>query len=151
MPAGVSDVGSDPGNGHDGPPTAGRLTRWLWLGFGHGCVALGTAGAALPLLPTVPFLLLAAWAYARGSRRLRERLFAHPRFGPSLRAWRDHGVISRRGKIAAVAACGVSIAIAVASADGVVVPAVAGTAIAGAATFVVTRPSHAAESGRRHG
>jgi len=136
---------SDP-TGDDPPASVGRIARRLWLGFGHACVAVGMAGAALPLVPTVPLLLLAAWAYTRGSPRLRRRLFADPRFGPSLRAWRDHGAISRRGKIAAVTACAVSLAIAVASADGLLVPLIAGTFITGAAVFVMTRPSPPAES-----
>lgn len=133
-------MSGDPAGGHP-PPDMSRLARRLWLGFGHACVAVGMAGAALPLLPTVPLLLLGAWAYARGSPRLRAYLFAHPRFGPSLRAWRDHGAISRRGKVSAVVGCAVSLGIAAVSTDGLLVPVVAGVFITGAAVFVVTRPA----------
>lgn len=55
-------------------------------------------GAALPLLPTVPFMLLAAFCFARGSEKVHRWLVFHPRFGPAIRDWRAHGAISRDGK-----------------------------------------------------
>jgi len=58
---------------------------------------------ALPGLPTFPFLLLAAWAASRGSRRLHDWLYDHPRFGPALTQWRDHRAITRRDRYTAVA------------------------------------------------
>ena len=78
--------------------------RLIWLGFGGLCVGLAIAGAALPLLPTTPFLLLAVFAFARSSRRLHDWLLDHRHFGPLIRNWRDHGGIDRRSKILAVAA-----------------------------------------------
>lgn len=59
---------------------------------------LGLIGAVLPLLPTVPFLLLAAWAAGRGWPNLEARLLAHPRCGPLIRQWRERGAVSRRAK-----------------------------------------------------
>ena len=52
-----------------------RLMRYLWLGVGMIALALGTAGIVLPLLPTVPFYLLAAFCFAKGSERI-HRWFA---------------------------------------------------------------------------
>lgn len=46
---------------------------------------LAFAGMALPLLPTVPFLLLSAWCFARSSPRLHRWMRRHPRLGPPLR------------------------------------------------------------------
>ena len=50
--------------------SANRLMRYLWLGIGMTALALGTAGIVLPLLPTVPFYLLAAFCFAKSSERL---------------------------------------------------------------------------------
>lgn len=75
-----------------------RRLRWVWLAFGHCCVALGAVGAFLPLLPTTPLLLLAAWAYARSSPALRAKLYNHPRYGATLHAWHEQGAIPRRAK-----------------------------------------------------
>lgn len=72
--------------------------RWLLLALALGCLALGVAGIFLPLVPTVPFLLVAAWAAARSSPRLHAWLEGHPRFGSLLRQWREAGVVPRRAK-----------------------------------------------------
>lgn len=61
-------------------------------------LALGVMGLFLPVVPTVPFLLLAAWAAARSSPRLLAWLEDHPHFGQSLRDWRHGGVVRRRAK-----------------------------------------------------
>lgn len=72
--------------------------RWLYIGLGWICFGLGIAGVILPGLPATPFMLLALGAFARGSPRLERWLLAHRVFGPTLRAWRAHRVISVRTK-----------------------------------------------------
>lgn len=52
----------------------------------------------LPVLPTVPFLIVAAWAGSRGWPRLEIWLLEHPRHGPAIRRWRDYGAVPRRAK-----------------------------------------------------
>jgi uncharacterized protein len=59
-------------------------------------------GVVLPGVPTVPFLLLAAWAASRGSERLHRWLYAHPRFGQALIDWEQKKAISRRTKVVTV-------------------------------------------------
>lgn len=80
---------------------SGSASRLAWCGLTYGCIGLGTAGMVLPLLPTTPFLLLAAWAAPKGSPRLARWLHDHPRFGPSLLAWRERRAIPRRAKVLA--------------------------------------------------
>lgn len=74
------------------------LRRLAWRALALACVALGAAGAVLPGLPTVPFLLVATWAGSRGWPALEARLLAHPKYGPDIRRWRDHGAVPRRAK-----------------------------------------------------
>lgn len=78
--------------------------RPLWFGLGLSSLALGIAGAFLPLLPTTPFLLLAAVGFSRSSPRFHAWLVNHPVFGPPIRDWEDNRAISRKAKIAATAA-----------------------------------------------
>lgn len=87
------------------------MARRLWNAAGLLALATGTVGIALPLLPTVPFYILAAYCFARGNPAWEARLLNHPRYGPAIRDWRARGVIRRRGKIGATAAFGLSIAI----------------------------------------
>jgi uncharacterized protein len=75
----------------------------LWRALALACVALALLGVVLPGLPTVPFLLVAAWAGERGWPALEAWLLAHPRHGPSIRRWREHGAVPRRAKWAASA------------------------------------------------
>lgn len=118
---------------------AGRL-RWAWLALGHGAVGLGTIGVFVPLLPTTPFLLVAAWAYARSSPALRARLHAHPRFGRAIRAWQVEGAISRHAKLAAVLAMMASWILAAIGEASSVVLAVLGVTLTSVALYVMTRP-----------
>lgn len=83
------------------PETHSHLGRIFWLALACLCLLLGMIGAVVPLMPTTVFLLMAAACFARSSPRLEARLLAHPRFGPSIQAWRREGAIPRRGKYAA--------------------------------------------------
>ena len=86
------------------------MTRWLWWLLAWGALALGVAGVVVPGLPRVPFVLLSAYAAARGPRRLHDWLHAHPRFGPLIRDWEREGAVGRRAKWLAtlmMAACAV--------------------------------------------
>lgn len=77
--------------------------RRAYAALAYLFVGLAGIRVVVPGLPTFPFLLLAAWAATRGSRRLHDWLYGHPRFGPALADWREEGAISRRSKITAVA------------------------------------------------
>lgn len=80
------------------------MRRTLYLVCGFLALGLGAVGIALPLLPTVPFMILAAFCFARSNPALEARLLDHRYFGAHIRRWRERGAISRRGKQAALAA-----------------------------------------------
>ena len=76
-----------------------RETRLLlWRTLAAVMVLLGVIGIAVPVLPTVPFLLVAAWAASRGWPALEARLLAHPKYGPDIRRWRERGSVPRKAK-----------------------------------------------------
>ncbi len=77
------------------------MMRWFWLGLAITSLALGVIGIVLPGLPTTPFVLLAAFAAARGSPRLHTWLRAHRVFGPMIIDWQREGAVSLRAKRAA--------------------------------------------------
>lgn len=88
------------------------MVRTVYVALGFGSLVLAGFGAVLPLLPTAPFVILAAYCFGRGDPRLERWLLEHRRLGPPIRLWRERGAISRKGKIAATAGFAFSIALA---------------------------------------
>lgn len=82
----------------------------VWWALAYSSLGLGFLGIVVPFLPTVPFIMLSAYAAARGSERLHRWLLTHPQFGPMITDWQEHGAISRSAKWAAAISmtlCGV--------------------------------------------
>ena len=78
------------------------VRRLIYLGVGWLSLGMAVAGVILPILPTTPMLLVAAWAFGKSSPELAERIRNHKVFGPSVRDWQDHGVIALRAKSLAI-------------------------------------------------
>lgn len=116
--------------------------RPLYLLLGLLFCALGIIGAVLPVLPTTPFIILAAGCFARSSPRLENWLLEHPIFGASLKAWRANGAIPRPVKLLALASMAASFAALVAfgHASLTVIAATAILMTAGL-LYIFTRPS----------
>ncbi len=99
-----------------------RVRKWLLLSAGILAVGFGVVGAFVPLLPTTPFLLLAAACFARSSDRHYEWLLNHRWMGAYVRNYREHKATTRRVKVVTMALLWGSIGYAViAVADGWVV------------------------------
>jgi uncharacterized membrane protein YbaN (DUF454 family) len=77
---------------------------------GSGFLVVGLAGVFLPVLPTTPFLLLAAACYARASRRFYNALLNSRLFGPAILEWQQHRTIAWRTKLAAIALMALTLA-----------------------------------------
>lgn len=98
----LTPIGS---NGELMPPARkGELGRRTWTLAGALCVGLGAVGMVLPLMPTTPFLLLAAGCFARGSPRALRWLVENPLFGQHLKGYREGRGLSARAKIVSIAA-----------------------------------------------
>ena len=115
--------------------------RIVWFSVGLIALCLGAAGLVLPLLPTTPFVLLAAFAFAQSSERWHDWLVGHRVFGPMIEDWRRHGAIGRRSKaistLSMAGVFGLSVALDVAPA----ILAVQGVVLTASAAFVLSRPS----------
>ena len=72
--------------------------KLIWALLGLLALALALIGVVLPLLPTVPFLLLAAFCFARSSQKLHRWLISHKTFGPMIIAWTTSGAIGLSAK-----------------------------------------------------
>lgn len=116
--------------------------RFVYIAIGCIAVLLGVIGIFVPLMPTTVFLLIGAWAFAKSSPRLEAWLVDHPRLGPPIRDWREHGAINTRAKILAVTAMTASLAyIVLWSAIPAYGKIGAAVVLAGCATFILSRPS----------
>jgi uncharacterized protein len=114
--------------------------RALWLAVGLLATGCGIAGIVLPLVPTTPFLLLAAYAFARSSPRLHDWLVTHPRLGPPIADWQAHGAISRSTKRIAAAAMIAMLALSVAVGVRWEIVVLQAAVLGAVAVFIFTRP-----------
>ncbi len=118
------------------------VLRGIYLVLGLLLVALGFIGAFLPVLPTTPFLILAAACFTRSSRRLETWLLDHRRFGPILRDWRQRGAIPRKAKLMSLAGTSGGFALFWLGSDpGPLLATAVAMLMLGGLAYVFTRPS----------
>ena len=145
----MGDEGNPPASGPAHPTLARTHWRWAWLALAYAALALGIIGIAVPGLPTTPFILLAAFAAARGSRRMHDGLLAHPVFGPMISAWEREGAISRRAKWTATIAMAACAVVMFVVASKVWLAAFGTATMAIVAVWMWSRPEPRGESARR--
>jgi uncharacterized membrane protein YbaN (DUF454 family) len=117
-----------------------RAARLTWLVIGVVALALGALGIALPLLPTTPLVLLAAFAFARSSDRLHQWLLEHEIFGALIDNWRRYGAISRRAKIVSVISMAAILVLSLVMAAPTHVIVIQVVVLGFAAAFILSRP-----------
>ena len=123
-------------------PEAKPWLRPVLVAFGWACVALGAIGAITPGLPTTIFLIMAAWAFSRSSKRFHEWLYSHKIFGPLISNWDSHRVIPKKAKIMAVAMMSLSLVIVVLFiAKTMLLPMIMAAVMVPTAIYILTRAS----------
>lgn len=116
--------------------------RSIWFIFGVICMGLGLIGVVLPLLPTVPFMLLAAFCFARSSERMHSWLVNHRVFGPAIADWNRSGAISKTGKRAATVSIAVVFSISVFMGLRPIILGIQAVTLGAVLIFIWTRPSY---------
>ena len=116
-------------------------SRRLWVIAGGVALGIGFVGIVVPLLPTTPFLILAAYCFSRGSRRLHDWLLEHRTLGPPIRDWREHRSVSGKAKLSAM----IAIVLIFALSAFLDVPgwalALQGIVLGAVSVFLLTRPA----------
>lgn len=105
-------------------------------------IVLAAVGVVLPLLPTTPFVLLAAFFASKGSPAFANWLEEHPTFGPAIRDWRRSRVIPLKAKMLACSMMVLSWGILFMMGAAGMVLAISGIFLASVASYILTRPSY---------
>jgi hypothetical protein len=105
-------------------------------------ITLAAAGVVLPLLPTTPFVLLAAFCASKGSPAFAQWLEDHPRFGPAIDQWRTRRAVPARAKVLACSMMALSWGMLFALGASGMVLGISGVFLCGTACYLVTRPSY---------
>ena len=104
-------------------------------------LGLGLIGAFLPIMPTVPFLIVATWAATKGSPKLHHWLYNHKTFGPRLKAWDEHRAIETKAKWTACIFMTGSWFIMLYMTTGWILPTIAASVFISIGIYIITRPS----------
>ena len=118
-----------------------RLKRLFWLCVGGLALTLGAIGTVLPVLPTTPFVILAAFAFGRSSPRLQAWLENSATFGPMIREWRQHGAIAPKYQAMAVTLMAGAFVLSLFLGVKPIVLLIQAVCLSLAALFVLSRPS----------
>jgi uncharacterized membrane protein YbaN (DUF454 family) len=103
-------------------------------------LAVGALGVFLPLLPTTPFVLVAAIAFANSSDRLHQWLLEHDVFGPLIENWQRHGAISKRAKLISAISMVAVLVISMLLTVPTTVIVIQAIVLGGSAAFIISRP-----------
>ena len=116
------------------------MARAIYAMIGWMAVGLGALGALLPILPTTPFMILAAFCFAKSSPWARAWLVERSPFGAHITRWETQGAIARKAKITALAMMGAVVLLSILLQLQFMIIAVQISLILPAALFIWTRP-----------
>lgn len=115
--------------------------RSLWFLFGTLAFLVGVLGIVLPLLPTVPLFLLAAFCFGKSSERAHNWLINHKTFGPPILDWRENRAINPKAKKSATVAVALAFSISLALGLPLHVLLIQAVTLSCVMIFIWTRPS----------
>ncbi len=115
--------------------------RLFYAGLGFLSLALALIGVVLPLVPTVPFLLLAAFFFAKSSERMHAWLISHKTFGPMIVDWHGRGSIRPGAKKAATLSIAAVFLLSLALGAPNHVLIIQAVVLTGVLTFIWSRPN----------
>lgn len=115
--------------------TGFRILAYISVGF-------AAVGVVLPLLPTTPFVLLAAYFASKGSPAFAQWLEEHPRFGPAIEHWRHRRAVPARAKVLACSMMAISWTVLLLLGSPLIVLVVSGLFLLIIGTYMITRPSY---------
>lgn len=127
-------------------PADSPAKRRIWTILGVVSLLIGIIGIPIPLLPTTPFLILAAYLFSRGSERLEHWLLNHRTLGPPIRNWRDHRTISKGAKLAAMISIALVFGLSIALNVAAWVLVLEGVVLSLVAAYLLSRPSRLTSS-----
>ena len=119
-----------------------KTKRTFYLIVGYIFVGIGFLGALLPVLPTVPFLLIAVWAFSKSSDRLKEWLYTHPVYGTHITAWFEKGAMTKKAKFFSIFFMFISLSILTYLSPNFYIPSIVGCIMIGVSMYILTRPIH---------
>lgn len=120
-----------------------QMKRLSWYLIGVTALVLGAIGVIAPVLPTTPFVILSAFAFAKCSPKLHSWLMHNRTFGPIILDWRANGAIAPRYKALALAMMACAFVLSIITAVPPLVLVVQAFCMIGAASFILTRPNAA--------
>ncbi|CAA6821615.1 MAG: Unknown protein [uncultured Sulfurovum sp.] len=118
-----------------------RTIKYIWLLLGFITLGLAILGVLLPLLPTVPFLLLASFFFAKSSEKLHTWLLNHELFGTMISDWHERGAISKNAKYFATLSIALVLAISLFMAVKPLVLSIQIVLLSMVLLFIWTRPN----------
>lgn len=118
-----------------------RFWRMVWSVVAWTSLGLGLIGVFLPIMPTTPFLIVAAFGFARSNERIHRWLIEHPQLGPPISDWEKYHAISQRAKVTAIVTMLAVFMVSVLIGLNWKLLAIQGTCLAAAALFIATRPT----------
>jgi len=116
------------------------VIRASWLVVGILALALGGLGVVLPILPTTPFVLVAAFAFANSSERMHRWLMEHNIFGPLIVNWQRYGAISLSAKVLCLLSMAAVLVISSLIAVPTYIIVVQALVVGACSLFIISRP-----------